>query len=508
MAAMDWLFDTALGLSLLAFTGAAVSGAVFAEITGSRSLKAATWSAILPGAGQWYAGARIRAAQFLAIDFALVVLAMLAVQNKTAILVAWFTPRDLVLMMIGSVALLVFRMWSAYDAHVLIADFDRPRRQRQLRALTVLAISGVLLAPHAVFGYYDVTQYNLLTDESVFRSDDPVVAAPPPTTSAVTEPTAAPQPGDPPAASTTVTPPPTRPPIWDGFERLNILVLGADDTESRSGIRTDTMIVISLDPETGDAAMFSIPRNYAEAPHADSQGKWDCQCFPDLLNGLYQAGLWYDESFPGPGTGAENAIKFGISEILGIPIHYYAMLNLEGFAGVIDALGGVEINVPNTIIEPKYGGPGMTGRVEIPAGTQTLDGYTALAYSRIRSQSSDYARMNRQRCVIKAVLDQSDPLELLAVYPQIAEVLRDWLRTDIPLSRLRDFIELLPKFNAGDVVALSFTPANGYQDGRTEYGNKYDAGLISEHVALILAGQPLPGEDGPSTPQSLDDACS
>ena len=276
----------------------------------------------------------------------------------------------------------------------------------------------------------------------------------------------------------------------DGLERLNLLLLGADDAPTRRGERTDTMIVVSIDPTTGDTAMISIPRNYARAPLPEGFGVWECNCFPQLLNDLYYAGIQHPDAFPGPGTASENAIKGGISEILGIPIHYYAMVNLAGFVGIVDALGGVEIDVPREIIEPQYGGPGLSGRVVIPEGVQVMDGYTALAYTRIRSQSSDYARMNRQRCVVKAVLDQSDPLELLAAYPSIAGVLREEMQTDIPISRLPDFIDLLPRIDTGDVVALSITPPE-YLAGFSAQGqNIYDAQLIREHVALILAGQP------------------
>jgi LCP family protein required for cell wall assembly len=485
MAPMSWLFDSVLGLSLLAFTIGAVAVAVLAQITKTHSLKAAAWSAIVPGAGQWYAGARSRAAQFFVIDVSLVVLALLAVQNRTAVLKAWVRPRDLVLMMLGSLALLAYRVWSAYDALLLVGRTPGGAQQRGLRMAAVGSIAAVLLAPHAVFGYYDLTQYNLIT--SVFDAEDPVAA--PTTTTTTGDPTSPPATVDPSAVPTTAAPS-NEPAIWDGLERLNLLLLGADDSPTRRGIRTDTMIVVSIDPASGNAAMISIPRNYARAPLPAGQGLWDCNCFPQLLNDLYYEGTRNPDAFPGPGTGGENAIKGGISEILGIPIHYYAMVNLAGFVGIVDALGGVEINVPNEIVEPQYGGPGLSGLVVIEEGLQVMDGYTALAYSRIRSQSSDYARMNRQRCVVKAVLDQSDPLELLAAYPTIAGVLREAMQTDIPLSRLPDFIDLLPKIDTADVVALSITPPE-YLAGFTAQGqNMYDAALIQEHVALILEGRP------------------
>ncbi len=308
-----------------------------------------------------------------------------------------------------------------------------------------------------------------------------------------------------PSTTTTTT---TRPPaIWDGLERLNVLLVGADDAEGRTGIRTDTMIVVSVDPTTGHTAMFSVPRNYARAPLPEGHGVWECQCYPRLLNGLYSAGLSRPEAFPGPGTAAENAMKGGLGEILGLEIHYYAMVNLHGFIGVVDALGGVEIDVPTEIVEESYGGPELRGHIVIPAGPQKMDGATALAYSRIRSQSSDYARMNRQRCVVKAVIDQSSPGELLAAYPSIAGVLKETMQTDIPLSRLPDFIDLLPEINTSEIAALSITPSGGYLADSDERGqNVYDADLIRAHVALILEGKAA--EVAPDVESALVEACS
>ena len=168
---MSWLFGSVLGLSLLVFTVAGIGGAVLAFRTRAHSLIAAAWSAILPGAGQWYAGARGRAAQFFVIDISLIVLGLLTARNQSAILKAWVRPRDLILMMIGSIALLVYRMWAAYDAHLLVADEDARKHRPELRIATVIAIGAVLLAPHAVFGYYDVTHSNLIT--TVFCSRRP-----------------------------------------------------------------------------------------------------------------------------------------------------------------------------------------------------------------------------------------------------------------------------------------------------------------------------------------------
>lgn len=482
---IEWLRGALIAYGLLS-----AIALVFAYFARRRPMIAAAWSAAIPGAGQWYAGARSRAAQFLVIDASLLLLGFIVFQDREAVIRAAVSQRALVFAMIGSLALLAFRAWSAYDAYILVSQEPvqgsntQPVVAQPILIGALIGIGLLLATPHAVFGYYDVTHYNLL---DVFAEDD--VAAPVSTTSTTADPST------PPVTSDGIQPEPTTaappaPAIWDGLERLNILLLGADDGPNRRGIRTDTMIVVSIDPTDGNTAMISIPRNYARAPLPPGHGLWDCQCFPQLLNDLYYSGIQNPDAFPGPGTAEENAIKGGISEVLGIPIHYYAMVNLEGFVGIVDALGGVEIDVPSEIVEPSYAGPGLSGLVVIPPGEQLMDGYTALAYSRIRSQSSDYARMNRQRCVVKAVIDQSDPLELLAAYPSIAGVLRESMQTDIPLSRLPDFIDLLPKINTSEIVALSITPPEYLAGFTAQNQNIYDALLIREHVALILSGEP------------------
>ena len=498
---IEWLRGASIAYGALALIAL-----VPAYLTRRKSAIAAALSAAVPGAGQWYAKARYRAVQFLAIDISLVLLAYLGLQDGAALLRAAFTPSALILAMIASLALLGFRIWSAYDAFLLVGTDGVPGpRPAPLLVGAIVAIALLLATPHAVFGYYDVVHYNFITS-GVFVTDDP--AATPATTVPPTGPsgpTTTAAPGTP--AATTLVPAATRPPIWDGVERLNLLFLGADAGEGRRNIRTDTMIVVSIDPVTGETAMFSVPRNYAQAPLPAGHGVWDCACFPQLLNDLYFAGIQHPEAFPGPGTASENAVKGGLGEILGLEIHYYAMVDLAGFIGVVDALGGVEITIPTEIVEPSYAGPVLQGLVVIEAGDQLLDGAHALAYSRIRSQSSDYARMNRQRCVVKAVIDQSEPFELLRALPGIENILMSSLQTDIPLSRLPDFVTLLPKIDTDELVALSITPGE-YLTGFTERGqNIYDAELIREHVALILAGQPEAVASGLGS-GSLIEACT
>ena len=366
-----------------------------------------------------------------------------------------------------------------------------------------------------MFARYDLAQYDLIT--TVFR-DDPVTAPATTTTTDggttnTTQPTGTTQPGD-----TTTTAAPTV--LWDGLERLNILLLGGDFGEGRTGIRTDTMITVSIDPETGEAAMFSVPRNWTYAPLPEGMGIWDCNCYPELINELWVQGERNPDAFPGPGTPSENAVKGVISEFLGIPIHYYAMVNLDGFVDVIDSLGGVRIYVPRRVVDDNYPHEdGTRERIVFEPGWQELDGHLALAYARTRRQDSDYFRMNRQRCVIEAMVESADPASLILNFGTLAEAIKRSMITDIPLSALPQLIDILPKVSTEEIVSVRFIPPEYHLKFRDDGGAGRIANieLVHEHVQLVLddpqravaelglnnlddvCGEPVPGDSGDGT---------
>lgn len=440
-------------------------------------------SALAPGAGQIYAGKSRTGRQLLVVDAALVVLAILAVLFfRGEVLKAWASLTSLSLMMVVNLVLLSYRAWAAHDAYHLAAQ-TRPTRPRSVLVTMTAAIWLVVLLPHVALGYLNVVQHSLIAE--VFDAPAEIVATDttnlPPTT-----------PGDSRATTTTLP----APLLWDGLERLNVLLLGSDVGEGRRGIRTDTMIVVSIEPESGDTAMISLPRNFSGIDLPPGFGVWDCQCFPQLLNDLYFYAEESPEAFPGTGEPGPRAMKATIGHLLDLDIHYYAMVGLDGFVGIVDAMGGVEIDVPNRIVDETY--PHEDGvtieNVVIEPGPQRLDGHLALAYARIRRHADDFARMNRQRCVLGAVIEQSSPLELLARYGSIAQVLKEHLATDIPQDRLVDFIDLLPKVSLDRVGVLLVDRdyVSGTDPGRTYY----DEERIRAETRALLADPTAFAGDG------------
>lgn len=398
---------------------------------------------------------------------------------QTEIVKAWASTDSLALVMAGNLVLLSFRAWAAYDAFVLASS--GPDVGTSASLILVLFVWVVVLVPHVVLGYYNLVQTSLITE--VFAEEE--------------TPREPAQPG--------VTTDPTVPPpvIWDGLERLNVLLLGTDVGAGRTDVRTDTMIVVSIDPDTGDIAMISLPRNFSGIDLAPGHGVWECDCFPQLLNDLYFVASENPDWFPGPGDPGPRALKSAIGHLLDLEIHYYAMVTLDGFVGIVDALGGVEIVVPNTIVDETY--PHEDGvtieHIVIEEGTQQLDGHLALAYARIRRHADDFARMNRQRCVLGAVMAQTNPLEFLASYGAIAEVLKETLETDIPQDRLVDFVDLLPliRFDRVGVLHVDREYISGTEPGRTYY----DQERIRLETAAILA-DPTAAHDG----LSLESTCT
>lgn len=401
------------------------------------------------------------------------------------IIKAWVSPSALIAMTALNVVLLLFRGMATYTAFTLSPSETFSAGS----AVGLSAAAIIVLLPHLVVGYLLYTQYDLI--DTVFADSEPAAAAPAVTTSTVPATTSTDEPTTNTTPATTTTVPPTttttEPPIWDGLDRLNVVLLGADAGEGRTGVRTDTTIVVSIDPQTGETVMIGVPRDLSGAPLPPEMGVWGCDCFPDLITHLYDAAERNPDAFPGPGEPQFNAIKGALGEIFGVPIHYYAMVTLDGFVGVVDALGGVTIDVPKTIVDETYPHEdGSTESVVIEEGTQHLDGHLALAYARIRRHSDDFARMHRQRCVLGAIVDQTGPVEVIASFGDLANAVKENVTTDIPRDRLVDFVDLVPRVSTDRIATLRIT-RSVYQTGSAPGRVYYDIERIRRDAQSLMS---------------------
>ncbi|MEV0968154.1 LCP family glycopolymer transferase [Microtetraspora glauca] len=251
---------------------------------------------------------------------------------------------------------------------------------------------------------------------------------------------------------------------WGGRDRINVLLLGGDWGNDRTGMRTDSLNVASVDVRTGNTVLLGLPRNLEHVPFPP--GSPMARRFPtgftlpeyrpgwrdDLLFGVWQYAEDHPELFGGRRHMGAETLKETIGYILGLRIDWYTLVNIWGFAKIVDALGGLVLTVDSDIVYGKYN-EGL-----VRAGTRRLSGADALWFARSRTNSDDFVRMRRQRCVFSALLDQADPATVLSRFNQIAAATRRILRTDIPRSMLEDLVPLAVKAKNARVTSVQFMP--------------------------------------------------
>ena len=222
----------------------------------------------------------------------------------------------------------------------------------------------------------------------------------------------------------------------DGW--LNVLLIGLD-TRCAGGVvtgaNTDTMIVVSANAATGDVYMFSFPRDTARFPlyvGGTMPGYWKLNSFAGFTK-LYQ------DTFPDPG---QPALAYEIGYLLGIPIDYYASINICGFPQLIDQLGGVDVCNSKTIDDPGYPHGDGTYGFHLDPGMYHMDGATALAYARSRHGSSDFARAKRQQQLLGAIKQAILAPGNLARLPDIVTALGAVVHTDFPPDQIDSLLQL------------------------------------------------------------------
>lgn len=251
--------------------------------------------------------------------------------------------------------------------------------------------------------------------------------------------------------------------------RYNILLLGADAGADRFGIRPDSISVISIDAATGQTVNIGIPRNMQHVGFSSGSpmnkiypNGWNCgiDC---LINAIYKdvednhADAYPEAAKKGSTPGTE-ATRDAVEYVTGLQIQSYVLVDMASFTQLIDALGGITINVKERL--PIGGQRDDLSDVKgwIEAGKQHMDGYTALWYARSRHSTSDYDRMRRQHEVEQAVLSQIEPATVLTRFQQIASAGQKLVRTDIPSPMLAQYVELAGKARAIGIQELSLVP--------------------------------------------------
>lgn len=217
-------------------------------------------------------------------------------------------------------------------------------------------------------------------------------------------------------------------PDWMGTERITVLILGIDERAQESGPwRTDTMMVLTLDPVSKQAGVLSIPRDLWVPIPGYNDGR---------INTAHFLGDLYGHAGGGPALAVET-----VEYNLGVPINYYARINFQGFVSIVDIIGGIDVYVEKAINDPLY--PDYNYGYDplyIEAGWHHFDGEMALKYARTRHGSSDFDRARRQQQVMSAILEKVTDVGLL---PDLAKnskeiytLVQASLQTDLALDQM------------------------------------------------------------------------
>ncbi|WP_245630421.1 LCP family protein [Granulicoccus phenolivorans] len=289
---------------------------------------------------------------------------------------------------------------------------------------------------------------------------------------------------------------------WKTKPRVNILLLGGDAGSDRTGTRTDSLMVASVDTKTGDTVLIGLPRNTARIPFPENSplhkyypngfynGNADDQEY--FVNSIYDnvpQSVPADILGPTSNLGAD-ALKLGVGEALGIPIDYYLLIELDAFPRVINALGGITVNINTWVAKGGQTDAGIPPDGWLrPGPNQHLNGWDALWFARGRYGADDFQRMDRQRCVIQAAVSQANVANLLSRYEDIARQTVGTILTDIPHDMLPAFADLSTRIQKGKTRSIVFKHGvDGFYSPNPNYA------MVRERVAQAIsdtaAGKP------------------
>jgi len=414
-------------------------------------------SLLLPGAGQVYSGRIGRGLAIAALAVSAVVVAGWYVLRSGSTLADDIVSLDALFgLLVVNAVVLVVRFWVVADAYAFAAHEKRRAvggPHPLVAAFSLLVLAVLTAAPHTVLGWGTYVTYD--TIETVFADEEPQDVLSPAQLAFL--PALVPGTGRALHGDRPLAPPEPEP---QGREWTTVLLIGGDAGYMRVGLRADTMVAVSVQANTGRAALFSIPRNLDNAPLV-GKARQVYGTFPDILNALYRFAQARPELFPGGKDPGATALKQTVSGLLGIPVHYYVMVDLRGFVEVVDALGGIRMIAPDSVDDltsPAYPGEPWTDIQVVEGQKISLDGRRALAYARSRSASSDYTRMVRQRCILAAMAARVDSMRAVRSLARLSDAAKTYVSTDIPGRRLPDLVKLLRRIDPSRTLAVSFTP--------------------------------------------------
>lgn len=426
-------------------------------------------SFLLPGLGQAYNGDRALAVLLAVPVIVIIAFAGLAlIAPDVDVFTHLLDARFLAALIVLDVALLGWRVVSIVQAFV--AGVRRLRWSRGTALLSALLVVAFVM--HALPAWYAVKAIDTLssvaqggggggfdedTGGGLGTGDDPL-------------------------------PVPSHQPEVTLGERVNILLVGVDSGFGRNHALTDTMLVVSIDPD-GTSAMISVPRDIYGVPLPGGR------TFDAKLNALLSDAQEDPDAYPLGGVGT---LKGAISELLGVPIHYFAAVNLTGFKQAIDAIGGVRVTVERAIADPVYSEDGIEGPgFYLDPGEYHMDGSLALAFVRSRhgAGDSDFTRAARQQQLLAAVQQKLTAGNLLLSLPSLMDAVKNAVATDIPRDRIPALAQAVQDADMSRLERTVIQPPLVVPESHPTQGYILhpDLAAIRALVDDLLAGRPRVG---------------
>ncbi|HEY3559975.1 MAG TPA: LCP family protein [Kribbella sp.] len=425
--------------------------------TGIGALAIAVLGALLPGTAYLAARRTRLGAVVTAISLCLYAVAAYVGLRKRDAVISWAVNPTLLLWMIGGLtAVAIAWVLVLVSSYKMLRPLTVGPASRMLGSLVVGVLCFAMAVSTATGAQALLAQRELV--DKVFAGGD---------SKSVTRPT--------------ITP---KKDVWDQLPRLNVLLLGADDGEGRQGTRTDTVMVASIDTHTGNTSLISLTRNFMRMPFpADSPlhkiyptGFWDPSVPPDkeqsefYLDAMYRNIPKYHHGVIGPSDNeGADVLKLSVGEALGLQIHYYIQIDLQGFAKLVEALGGITVNINYPV--PVGGNDDKKippSRYLAPGPDRKLNGTDALWFARGRYglATADLARQARQRCTVQALVKAATPQTVITNYQEIVKAGEQLIRTDIPQKLLSQFVALGQRVKTAKISNVDLDKKKNFPNGR------------------------------------------
>jgi polyisoprenyl-teichoic acid--peptidoglycan teichoic acid transferase len=424
---------------------------------------AAFLSFLWPGLGQAYERRR-RPALLFALP-ALVVTGLLllqALRGLDVLAVELITPTFALTVLFLVLLLGGWRLISMIDAMTSAGTRGAWRRGTTLAVL--IALSAIVVVTHSAAAYYAYSFYD--AGNQIFGTTTP-------------DPTPVPGASETPVPSDNTvdfaglpvaSPPPTS-------SRINILFTGVDSGHGRDHALTDTMLIASIDTETKAVDLVSFPRDISNFK------LWDGRTFKAKINSLMTYARLHPNEFP---DGAVGTLTKELGFLLGIPIYYYAAINLDGFKQMVDLVGGVLITYDKDIADPSYvWEDGARNGFFLKAGTHRLDGRHALAFVRSRKADSDFARAARQQILLIALRKELTRPAMIPKIPALLKAAAQTVHTDFPEGQAADMVSVVRAVNDASIKRFVLGPPYSIHPPNNTTEGVYTLKLDMDRVAKL-----------------------